>query len=88
MLLDENGRLLQVWPAQPSLIGRDMTVDYAHLRVATRDGKVGVSEVVKSAAQRAPVTAIAVPYDTPQGRRVLSGAFSPATTPLAHTWPR
>ncbi|MEJ7846326.1 MAG: sensor domain-containing diguanylate cyclase [Acidimicrobiales bacterium] len=82
VLLDEDGRLLQVWPARPSIIGRDMTVDYAHLRVAARDGEVGVSEVVESAAQNVPVAAIAVPYDTAHGRRVLSGAFSPSTTPL------
>lgn len=82
VLLDEDGHLLQVWPARPSIIGRDVTVDYAHLRVAVRDGEVGVSEVVESAALQVPIAAIAVPYDTAHGRRVLSGAFSPSTTPL------
>ncbi len=83
VLLDDDGRLLQVWPARASIIGQDMTVDYLHLRIATRDGTVGVSEVVASAARNVPVAAIAVPYETARGRRVLSGAFLPSTTPLA-----
>lgn len=81
VLLDSNGRLLQVWPAQPQLLGRDMTVDYQHLRTAVA-GNVGVSEMVPSAAHQSPITAVAVPFDTPVGRRVISGAFAPATDPL------
>ena len=81
VLLDDAGRLLHVWPARPDLIGRDMTVDYAHLRTAV-GGQIGVSEMVPSAARGIPVTAVAVPFDTGVGRRVFSGAFSPSTTPL------
>ncbi len=81
VLLDGDGHLLQVWPAKPGLIGRDMTIDYPHLRAAVA-GRVGVSEIVPSAARRMPITAVAVPFDTPSGRRVFSGAFSPTATPL------
>ena len=81
LLLDANGRLLQVWPHRPDLIGTDMTVDYAHLRVAVA-GQVGVSEMVPSAAERVPIAAVAVPYQSEAGQRVFSGAFEPETTPL------
>ena len=81
VLLDADGRLLQIWPAKPALIGKDMTIEYAHLRTAVA-GKVGVSQVVLSAARAVPITAIAVPYDSVAGRRVISGAFSPAKSPL------
>jgi diguanylate cyclase (GGDEF)-like protein len=82
VLLDGDGRLLQVFPHRPDLLGIDMTVEYPHLRAAV-DGQVGVSSVVPSAALRVPVVAVAVPYDTPSGRRVFGGGFTPARTPLA-----
>ena len=81
VLLDDTGHLLHVWPARPDLIGRDMTVDYAHLSTAV-GGQIGVSEMVLSAARGVPVAAVAVPFDTAVGRRVFSGAFSPSTSPL------
>jgi diguanylate cyclase (GGDEF)-like protein len=81
VLLDGTGHLLQVYPAKPELIGRDMTVQYAHLRMAVA-GRVGVSQVVPSAAAGIPVTAVAAPYASAVGPRVFSGAFTPALTPL------
>ena len=81
VLLDHDGRLLQVWPAKPQLIGRDMTADYAHLRAGLA-GHTGVSQMVPSAARGVPIAAVAVPYESAAGRRVFSGAFSPSTTPL------
>ncbi|MEP6659634.1 MAG: sensor domain-containing diguanylate cyclase [Acidimicrobiales bacterium] len=81
VLLDDKGRLLQVWPSRPELIGQDMTVKYAHLRSAVA-GQISVSEMVPSAAEGVPVTAVAVPFESVSGRRVFSGAFAPATTPL------
>lgn len=81
VLLDSDGRLLQVWPPKHELLGQDMTVHYRHLRHAVA-GEVSVSQSVPSAADQVSVTAVAVPYDTANGRRVLSGAFSPAATPL------
>lgn len=58
-----------------------MTIDYAHLRAAV-DGHVAVSQVVPSAAKGTPITAVAVPFDSSVGRRVLSGAFAPSASPL------
>jgi diguanylate cyclase (GGDEF)-like protein/PAS domain S-box-containing protein len=82
VLLDENGRLLRVAPAAPSLLGQDLTRRYEHLRLAV-GGQVTVSRAVLSAARRRPVVAFTVPYRTPYGRRVFSGAYELATTPLA-----
>lgn len=81
LLLDGEGRVLQVWPEQPALLGTDMTRDYAHLAAAVK-GQTAVSEIVPSAARRDPVAAVAVPFESAAGRRVFSGAFAPAATPL------
>lgn len=81
VLLDDHGRLLQVWPSRPEMLGKDMTVEYAHLRAAVA-GEVGISGVVPSAVRRVPITAVAIPFDTIAGRRILSGAFTPQETPL------
>ena len=82
VLLDETGRVLQVYPAKPALIGTRIADKYAHLRQAV-DGVPAISNVVASAARGIPVVAFAAPYVTPFGRRVLSGAFDASTTPLA-----
>jgi diguanylate cyclase (GGDEF)-like protein/PAS domain S-box-containing protein len=82
VLLDEDGRLLRVAPAAPSLLGRDLARRYEHLRLAVA-GRVTVSRAVLSATRRRPVMAFAVPYETPHGRRVFSGAYEIASTPLA-----
>jgi hypothetical protein len=74
VLLDQEGRVLQIVPQQPGLIGADLTGRYAHLRTAVVDGRPAVSRVVPSAARGKPVAAFAVPFDTPYGRRVFSGA--------------
>ena len=81
VLLDDRGTLLQVFPPRPELIGQDMTAKYDHLLAAV-EGKIAVSNVVPSAAEALPVTAFAVPFDTPQGRRVFSGALAVDSTPL------
>ncbi|MGK5682925.1 ATP-binding protein [Actinoplanes sp. URMC 104] len=82
VLLDARGRVLQVVPADPSVIGKDISGRYAHLRTAL-DGTPAVSGVVDSAAEGIPVVAFAVPFDTAQGRRVFSGAIPIKASPLA-----
>jgi diguanylate cyclase (GGDEF)-like protein/PAS domain S-box-containing protein len=82
VLLDADGRLLASEPPKPSAVGQDLTVRYSHLRSATR-GVAAVSGVVPSAVRGVPVVAFAVPFPTPQGRRVFSGAFAVENTPLA-----
>jgi diguanylate cyclase (GGDEF)-like protein len=74
VLLDAKGRLLDVVPAKPSLLGQPIASRYAHLAAAER-GAVAVSNVVPSAAEGTPVTAVAVPFSTPEGRRVFSAAY-------------
>ena len=82
VLLDGEGRVLQVYPAKPEVIGTTISAKYEHLRKAA-NGTAAISNVVPSAARSIPVVAFAAPYDTPSGRRVLSGAFDVSTTPLA-----
>jgi diguanylate cyclase (GGDEF)-like protein len=81
VLLDDRGRALQVAPAKRSLIGQDLTTRYDHLR-APLQGRPTVSKVVRSAARGLPVVAVAVPFPTPYGRRVYSGAYALSATPV------
>lgn len=81
VLLDGQGRVLNVLPAKPQLIGKHLDAKYAHLRAAVA-GRAAVSGVVPSAARAEPIVAFAVPYETRFGRRVFSGGTPIATTPL------
>lgn len=82
VLLDSRGRALEVVPSAPELIGTDLAVRYPHLASAVA-GKPAVSPVVPSAAPGDAVVGFAVPYETPSGRRVFSGAYRVSQTPLA-----
>lgn len=81
VLLDATGRLLDVVPAKPSLLGQPLASHYAHLAAAER-GSTAVSNVVPSAVKGTPVTAVAVPFSTPEGRRVFSAAYTASVTAL------
>ncbi|HEY2768319.1 MAG TPA: diguanylate cyclase, partial [Solirubrobacteraceae bacterium] len=81
VLLDSSGRLLEIIPAKPSLLGRRIAPGYAHLSAAER-GEVAISNVVASAAKGVAVTAIAVPFATERGRRVFSAAYPASGTAL------
>jgi diguanylate cyclase (GGDEF)-like protein len=88
VLLDSSGRLLDVAPADPALLGHQIATRYAHL-TAAEHGQVAVSNVVPSAARSTPVAAVAVPFTTPEGRRVFSAAYPASGSTLeafvAHT---
>ncbi|HWI22112.1 MAG TPA: diguanylate cyclase [Baekduia sp.] len=88
VLLDGSGRLLRVAPEAPALLGSRIAPRYAHLSAAVA-GHVAVSGIVPSAVRHTPVVAVAVPYWTPHGRRVLSVAYPVAGSVLsafvAHT---
>jgi diguanylate cyclase (GGDEF)-like protein len=90
VLLDNSGRLLDVVPSDPALVGRPIASRYQHL-TAAEHGKLAISNVVPSAARGTPVTAIAIPFSTPQGRRVFSAAYNASTSALGrfvqHTIP-
>jgi diguanylate cyclase (GGDEF)-like protein/PAS domain S-box-containing protein len=81
VLLDAAGRLLAVSPSDTALIGAPMAARYRHLSGALA-GVPTVSDVVPSAARAEPVIGFAVPFDAPGGRRVFSGAYAIADTPL------
>lgn len=88
VLLDPAGRLLDEVPSDASLIGRPIAGSYAHLSTAL-GGRIAISNVVSSAVRGVPVAAIAVPFPTRYGRRVLSVAYRGAGSALgafvAHT---
>jgi diguanylate cyclase (GGDEF)-like protein len=81
VLLDDTGRVLDVVPAEPSLLGHLIAPSYAHLSAA-ESGRTAVSNVVPSAVRGTPVTAVAVPYASPYGRRVFSAAYAPTDSAL------
>jgi len=81
VLLDAAGDLLDVAPYKASLIGTQLAPYYAHLSSAEA-GIPAVSNVVASAADHLPVVAFATPFDTPFGRRVVSGAYDLQTKPM------
>lgn len=90
VLLEASGRLLDVVPSDPSLLGRPIATRYAYL-TAAEHGRTAISSVVASAARGAPVSAIAVPFQTRQGRRVFSAGYGVSGSVLAqfaeHTVP-
>lgn len=81
LLLDSRGRVLDVIPPEPSLLGVDIAPKYSHLMIA-ESGRENVSQVVSSAVQHVAVVAFAVPFNTPQGRRVMSGTLQISSGPL------
>jgi diguanylate cyclase (GGDEF)-like protein len=82
VLLDSSGRALAISPATPALIGQQYAAQFAPLAAALR-GQVVVTDVVVMATNSPPLVGFAVPYDTPSGRRVFSGAYLIGDTPLA-----
>ncbi|GAB2607832.1 hypothetical protein Aab01nite_61920 [Paractinoplanes abujensis] len=83
VLIDDRGRVLQVVPADPTAIGKEIASRYPHLRTALRQGRPAVSPVVRSAVRGVPVVAFAVPFDSLSGRRVFSGAVPVRDGPLS-----
>lgn len=81
VLLDGGGRALRVAPDNPAVLNKDLTREYAHLRSAA-GGRSAVSKVVPSAAEGIPIVAFATPYGRGPDRRVISGAFDVADTPI------
>lgn len=82
VLLDARGRLLASQPPNPAAAGANLGARYGHLGSAV-SGKPAVSGVVPSAVRRLPVVGFAVPFETPSGRRVFSGANLVEDTPIA-----
>ncbi len=81
VLLGRRGQVLQAVPSRPGLVGHVITGRYPQLAAALA-GRAAVSNVGPEAALGNPVVAFAVPFQTPSGRRVFSGAFNVSRTPL------
>ena len=82
VLLDSRGRVLQTIPVKKALLGKRLDARYAHLRTAVK-GHAAVSNVVPSAVRGVAIVALAVPFETPSGRRVFSGGAPISHTPIA-----
>lgn len=82
VLLDSDGTALAVSPRNDQLIGTPVAAGYDHLRAALA-GRVAVSGVVPSASRHEPIIAVAVPFRTRAGLRVISGGYAIDRTPLA-----
>jgi len=80
VLLDGSGHLLDVAPYDPRLIGVDVSAEYAYLARAVA-GHAAVSNIVPS-VEHVPIVGFAAPFNTPYGRRVISGAFDIASRPM------
>lgn len=74
VLLDANGRVISSLPDLSSLVGRRISYRYDNLRSAAL-GDPSTSDVVLSVVDRKPIVAIAAPFETPYGRRVLNAGF-------------
>jgi diguanylate cyclase (GGDEF)-like protein len=81
-VLDADGRVIQIFPEQPDLLGVDLSARFVAMARAA-SGIPSISNVVSMPGRDAPVVAYAVPFETAYGRRVLSGAFDVSTTPLS-----
>ena len=81
-LFDSAGLVIATLPPDPALVGTDVAAHYSHLQAAEA-GHAAVSGVVLSAVRHEPIVAVAVPFATPQGRRVLSVAYPVAGSVLA-----
>jgi diguanylate cyclase (GGDEF)-like protein len=81
VILDSQGRALATYPRTQRLIGTDMGSGSQHLEAAMK-GRPAVSSVIVSSTRGVPVVEFAVPYYTPNGRRVFSGAYELNVTPL------
>jgi len=87
VLLDQRGRALRVYPPDDDVVGTNLTQRYDHLRRAV-SGDIAVSDVMPSAARSRPVVGLAVPFDTPDGRRVFSGGIALSTSSLGTSYLR
>ncbi|MEO9176852.1 MAG: GGDEF domain-containing protein [Gaiellales bacterium] len=80
-ILDAHGRAIALYPSNPSLIGTNLAASDAHLKLALA-GHAVVSPVVLSPAGQASIVESAIPFETSQGRRVFSGGFDIASSPV------
>jgi diguanylate cyclase (GGDEF)-like protein len=81
LILDSQGRAMAAYPRTPGLVGSDMTAGYPYVKPALT-GRPAVSPVIVSSTRGVPVVEFAMPYYTPNGRRVFSGAYELNQTPL------
>jgi diguanylate cyclase (GGDEF)-like protein len=81
VLLDSAGRVLAAVPTDKRTLGASVAKGYPSL-AAAEQGRVSVSDVVRAAGLPEAVASIAVPFETPAGRRVFSFAYGVSGTAL------
>ncbi|MFN8015979.1 MAG: sensor domain-containing diguanylate cyclase [Acidimicrobiia bacterium] len=82
VLLDENGKIIDIAPYKAELIGKNILEENDHLRRAVINREQTVSNVVPSDALKFPNVAFATPFQSQSGVRIISGAFDLTTKPL------
>ncbi len=75
-VFDAEGRMLIGLPYRPDFVGRDFTDQLEHVRIAVDTGRPAISQVMISPAISTPVVAVAAPYPTPHGTRIITGVFA------------
>jgi diguanylate cyclase (GGDEF)-like protein len=81
VLLNSEGEVLQVLPADRALLGVDIAPEYAHLTAALA-GHSAVSDVVTTEVSMTSAVALTIPFRSNAGRRVFSITFAVSRTPL------
>jgi diguanylate cyclase (GGDEF)-like protein len=81
VVLNSEGDVLQVLPADHDLLGVDLAPGYPDL-TAGLAGRSTVSGVVTSEVRMISAVALTVPFRSPAGRRVFSVTFAVSETPL------
>jgi diguanylate cyclase (GGDEF)-like protein len=80
-VLDARGQAIALYPSDPEMIGTTLTTRYPHLETAVR-GRAAVSSIVLSPGGQTSIVESAIPFETSYGRRVFSGGFDIATSPV------
>jgi diguanylate cyclase (GGDEF)-like protein len=81
VLLNSEGDVLQVLPADRALLGVDIAPAFAGLTAALA-GHTGVSDVVTTEVSMTSAVALTIPFRSHTGRRVFSVTFAVSRTPL------
>jgi diguanylate cyclase (GGDEF)-like protein len=81
VVLNSHGVALAAYPQVAASQDAAVPAEHRHLSSALR-GQTVVTSVVESASRGVPVVEFAVPYYTPDGRRVFSGAYDLRRLPL------
>lgn len=82
-LLDEKGTVIEAAPLEDGFLGTNIADEYTHIKLAL-EGKANVSNTIDTSIPGVAVVAFVTPYDSAAGRRIVSGAYDLAVTPIGN----